>query len=195
MKIEFVRDEGDSEDGVAGQEAVAGPSTPAARSTGVEEPLTAGPVAGLVGGVATPGVAAASSSPPEAAVLPGTELPALLGDGRQARASSPAGRGQEAVPAPVTPAGTSRSRSASRAGAEPGMYGDSRRSRQRVSAAAPSSAMHREIVKSLKDIGECVQTAEGPDQLFCSAIAAELEKQPEDVKRKMKSAICRVVYG
>lgn len=172
---------------MSGQETLEGPSAPETSSTAEQEtaePVTSGPAAGQ-----------------EAAGLP---APALSAGGPQAPGSSLGGQETSepsfaAGPSDRT-AGTSRSvggqsRSASQTSVGPDSFRDSRRSRQRVGAAAPSSLTHQEIVNSLKDIGECVKAVENPDQLFCSAIAAELQRQPEDIKKRMKMEICRVVYG
>ena len=86
-----------------------------------------------------------------------------------------------------------QSRRSSRTSGDRDPHHDSR-SRQRTGDTTPAGA-NGEIVMSLQDIGESVGVIEDSDQLFCNAIAAELRKQPEDAKRKMKGDICRVVYG
>ena len=132
----------------------------------------------------------------------------------EAESSTSARRaGQEAAgpqfPAgPATPAGQPRSveairtstpnwqsRGSSRSSGEPDSRHGPRRAHQRVGANTTAVGASGDIVMSLQDIGESVGVIEDPDQLFWNAIVAELGKHPEDVKRRIKGDICRVVYG
>ena len=173
--------------------AAAGPSTPAV-TAGSSDPAAPAATAGQ----SAPAAAVGQSAPAAAAGPSASRLPVSARPGRLSALPSGAAElsAPEAAPSATGGIGARLPQGASRSGTEPDPHREARRARPRVSATSSApSALHGEIVKCLREIGDAASGADDNDQLFCNSIAGELRKRTDDENRRIKGEICRILYG